>query len=95
MEMAVRAVPVFGRPRGFSIFFEALVPKISGNTSAAGRALAKVALVHLGFSVVLLLVVVLRFIVSRLAAVGLPQNEVPRSAMFRSSLAGSKLMDAI
>ncbi len=70
MEMAVRARPVLGRPRGFSIFFATLAPKISGNASAAGRALENVAFVHSGFSCTFRLVLVFRFIAFRLAADG-------------------------
>ncbi len=39
-----------GRPRGLSICCATVVPKISGNTSLAERALAKSAAVHCGFS---------------------------------------------
>jgi hypothetical protein len=147
MEIAVRAFPVFGRPRGFSILLATLASKSSGSASAAGRALEKVALVHSGFSTAILLVLTLRFIVFRLTATSFPQadyvdssrtwrkyqgmqpsgnqaerlisafsvvsaeifnykaashsnssarsNEIPRSAIFRSFFAGSKLMDTL
>jgi hypothetical protein len=75
MEIAVRAFPVFGRPRGFSNLLVTVAPKSSGSASAAGRALAKVALVHSGFSTTFLLVLTLRFIVFRLTAISFPQAD--------------------
>ncbi len=75
IEIAVRAFPVFGRPRGFSILLATLAPKISGKASTAGRALEKVALVHSGFSTVFLLVLTLRFIVLCLTAISFPQAD--------------------
>lgn len=75
MEIAVRAFPVFGRPRGFSILLATVAPKSSGSASAAGRALEKVALVHTGLSTAFLLVLTLRFIVFRLSAISFPQAD--------------------
>jgi hypothetical protein len=75
MEIAVRAFPVFGRPRGFSILLATLASKSSGSASAAGRALEKVALVHSGFSTAFLLVLTLRIIVFRLTAISFPQAD--------------------
>jgi len=49
-EIDVRALPDFGRPRGFNILAAVPAPKISGNTSRALRARAKVSFVHAGFS---------------------------------------------
>jgi hypothetical protein len=46
-EINVRALPDFGRPRGFNID---AAPKISGNTSRALRAREKVSFVHVGLS---------------------------------------------
>ena len=75
IEIAVRAFPDFGRPRGFSIALAMLAPRISGNTSAAGRALEKVALVHSGFSWIFGLVLGLRFIAFHLAWIGFSQAD--------------------
>jgi hypothetical protein len=75
IEIAVRAFPVFGRPRGFSIFLATLAPKISGNASAAGWALEKVAFVHSGFSTAFPLLPGLRFISFRLTSIGFPQAD--------------------
>ena len=75
MEIAVRAFPVFGRPRGFSILLATLAPKSSGNAPPAGRALEKVAFVSSGFSSTFLLVLTLRFIVFCLTAIGFPQTD--------------------
>jgi hypothetical protein len=49
-DIDVRALPDFGRPRGFSISAAAVAPKISGKTSCALRARAKVSFVHAGLS---------------------------------------------
>lgn len=75
IEIAVRAFPDFGRPRGFSIALAMLAPRISGNTSAAGRALEKVAFVHSGFSWIFRLVLGLRFIAFHLAWIGFSQAD--------------------
>lgn len=75
MEIAVRALPVFGRPRGLNIFLATFAPKISGNTSVAGRALEKVVFVHSGFSTAVLWVLVLRFISFGLTSIGFPQAD--------------------
>src|SRR5271165_838030 len=48
--MDVRALPDFGRPRGLSILAAVCLPYISGNTSRAVRARAKVSFVQTGFS---------------------------------------------
>src|SRR6204780_4612318 len=50
IEIDVRALPDFGRPRGFNILAADAAPKISGNTSRALRAGAKVSFVHAAFS---------------------------------------------
>jgi hypothetical protein len=75
IEIAVRALPDFGRPRGLSIVLAMLAPRISGNTSAAGRALEKVAFVHSGFSWIFRLVLGLRFIAFGLAWIGFSQAD--------------------
>lgn len=49
-EMATRALPVLGRPRGRSISLAVERLYSSGNTSRAGRARLKVSLVHTGLS---------------------------------------------
>jgi len=73
--MDVRAWPVFGRPRAFSICFALVAPKISGNTSCAGRALAKVAFVHSGFSRAFRFWSDFRFIMFHLASIGFSQAD--------------------
>jgi hypothetical protein len=83
MEIAVRAFPVFGRPRGFSILLATVSSKSSGSASAAGRALENVALVHSGFSTAFLLVLTLRFIVFRLTEIGFPQADYVDSSRTR------------
>src|SRR5258708_32553755 len=50
IEIDVRALPDFGRPRGFNILTADAAPKISGNTSRAFRARANVSFVYTGFS---------------------------------------------
>jgi hypothetical protein len=49
-DIDIRALPDFGRPRGFSISAAAAAPKISGKTFCALRARAKVSFVHAGLS---------------------------------------------
>jgi len=49
-EINVRALPVFGRPRGFSILAAAAFPNSSGSTTCALRARVKVSFVQTGFS---------------------------------------------
>jgi hypothetical protein len=74
-EIDVRALPDFGRPRGFNILAAVPVPKISGNTSRALRARAKVSFVHVGFSRSPFWGLGLRFISFHLAFVGLAQTD--------------------
>lgn len=69
-EIDVRALPDFGRPRGFSIFAEVAVPKIFGRTSRAVRAREKLSLVQAGFSRSARSGLSLRFIPSDLAFIG-------------------------
>lgn len=69
MEIDVRAVPDFGRPRGFSSRLAAGAPKTSGRTSLAGFAFANVAFVHSGFSTDFRGLTVLRFIASDLTPI--------------------------
>ena len=73
--MEVRAAPVFGRPRGFSMRPAVVGPKSSGNTSTAGFAFAKVAFVHSGFSRSLDRLLDLRFIPLFLAPVSLAETD--------------------
>jgi hypothetical protein len=72
-EIDVRALPDFGRPRGFNILAAVAALKISGNTSRALRARAKVSFVHAGFSRSTFPGLGLRFISFHLAFVGLAQ----------------------
>jgi hypothetical protein len=74
-EIDVRALPDFGRPRGFNILAADAAPKISGNTSRALRARAKVSFVHVGFSRSAFWGLGLRFISFHLAFVGLAQTD--------------------
>jgi hypothetical protein len=74
-EIDVRALPDFGRPRGFSILAAVAAPKISGNTSRALRARAKVSFVQAGFSRSTFPGLGLRFISFHLAFVGLAQAD--------------------
>lgn len=67
IEIDVRAVPDFGRPRGFNSRLAAGAPNSSGRTSLAGFAFANVAFVHPGFSTPFRDLVVLRFKVPDLA----------------------------
>jgi hypothetical protein len=69
--MDVRALPLLGRPRGLSIFAAACLPKISGKTSRALRARAKVSFVQVGLSRSALSGLRLRFVPLHLAFVGL------------------------
>jgi hypothetical protein len=73
-EIDVRALPDFGRPRGFDILAAVPAPKICGNTSCALRARAKVSFVHTGFSRSAFWGLGLRFISFDLAFVGLAQT---------------------
>jgi hypothetical protein len=75
IEIDVRALPDFGRPRGFNILAVDAAPKISGNTSRALRARAKVSFVHAGFSRSAFWGLGLRFISFHLAFVGLAQTD--------------------
>jgi len=75
IEIDVRALPDFGRPRGFNILAADAAPKISGNTSRALRARAKVSFVHAGFSRSAFWGLGLRFISFHLAFVGLAQTD--------------------
>jgi hypothetical protein len=74
-EIDVRALPDFGRPRGFNILAAVPAPKISGNTSRALRVRAKVSVVHAGFSRSAFWGFDLRFISFDLAFVGLAQTD--------------------
>lgn len=67
--MDVRALPDFGRPRGFSILAAVDLPKISGKTSRALRARPDVSFVHAGFSRSALSGLRLLFISSHLAQI--------------------------
>ena len=78
IEIDVRALPDFGRPRGFNILVADAAPKISGNTSRALRARAKVSFVHAGFSRSAFWGLGLRFISFHLAFVGLAQTDYMR-----------------
>jgi len=73
-EINVRALPDFGLPRGFNIL---AVPaaKISGNTSRALRARAKVSFVHSGFSRSAFRGLGLRFISFALSFIGPAQAD--------------------
>jgi hypothetical protein len=73
-EIDVRALPDVGRTRGFDILAAVPVSKISGNTSRALRAQAKVSFVHAGFSRSAFWGLGLRFISFDLAFVGLVQT---------------------
>jgi hypothetical protein len=75
IEIDVRALPDFGRPRGFNILAADAAPKISGSTSRALRARAKVSFVHAGFSRSAFWGLGLRFISFHLAFVGLVQTD--------------------
>jgi len=82
MEMEVRAVPDFGRPRGFSDRLAAGAPNTSGRTSLAGFAFANVAFVHSGFSKVFRDLTGLRFIASDLTPICFAKTDhvnTPRS----------------
>jgi hypothetical protein len=74
----VRALPDFGRPRGFNILAADAALKISGNTSRALRARAKVSFVHAGFSRSTFPGSGLRFISFHLTFVGLAQADYMR-----------------
>lgn len=74
-EINVRALPDFGLPRGFNILAAVPAAKISGNTSRALRARAKVSFVHSGFSRSAFWGLGLRFISFDLAFVGLAQAD--------------------
>ena len=81
IEIDVRALPDFGRPRGFNILAADAAPKISGNTSRALRARAKVSFVHAGFSRSAFSGLGLRFLSFHLAFVGLAQTD-PRTCLW-------------
>jgi hypothetical protein len=83
-EIDVRALPDFGRPRGFNILAAVPAPKISGNTSRALRARAKVSFVHAGFSRSAFWGLGLRFISFDLAFVGLAKSDHMRLVGERS-----------
>lgn len=74
-EIKVRALPVLGRPRGFSIFADVAALNISGSTSAALRARAKVSLVQTGLSRSARSGLRFRLISFHLAFVGLPKAD--------------------
>ena len=74
-EMEVRALPVFGRPRGLSILAAVCLANISGKTSRALRARAKVSFVHTGFSRSARSGLRLRFIPFYLTFVGLAKTD--------------------
>jgi hypothetical protein len=65
----VRALPDFGRPRGFSILATVDFPNISGRTSRAFLARPNVSGVHAGFTRSILSGLGLRFIPCHLALV--------------------------
>ena len=69
MEIDVRAVADFGRPRGLSNRLAAGAPNTSVRTSLAGFAFANVAFVHSGFSAVFRDLTGLRFIASDLTPI--------------------------
>lgn len=75
MEIDVRAVPDFGRPRGFSNRLAAGAPNTSGSTSLAGFAFANVAFVHCGFSTFFRDLTGLRFIASDLTPICLAETD--------------------
>jgi len=83
-EIDVRALPVFGRPRGLSILAAFDGPKISGKTSRALRARAKVAFVQAGLSRSVFSGLRLRFISLYLAFVCLAQADDMSFACARS-----------
>jgi hypothetical protein len=74
-DIDVRAMPDFGRPRGFIILDAAAALKISGKTSRALRARAKVSFVHAGLSRLVLSGLRLRFIMFHFAFVCLAQTD--------------------
>jgi len=74
-DMDVRALPDFGRPRGLSILAAVAAPKISGKTSRALRARAKVSFVQAGLSRLVFSGLRLRFITFHLAFVCLAQTD--------------------
>jgi hypothetical protein len=74
-EIKVRALPDFGLPRGFNILAAVPAAKISGNTSRALRARAKVSFAHSGFSRSAFRGLGLRFISFDLSFVGPAQTD--------------------
>jgi len=74
-DINVRALPVFGRPRGLSILADVAAPNKSGRTSRALRARAKVSVVQTGLSRSARSGLRLRFISFHLAFVGLPKAD--------------------
>lgn len=84
IEIDVRAVPDFGRPRGFSSRLAAGAPNNSGRTSLAGFAFANVALFHSGFSAIFRALTVLRFIESDLTSICLAETDHVNAPCTRS-----------
>lgn len=82
-EMAIRALPVFGRPRGRSNFSAVAFPNSLGRTSRAGFARLNVFLVHPGLSRSVSSGFLLGFIPFYLALVGLSQADDMRSTCSR------------
>jgi hypothetical protein len=96
----VRALPDFGRPRGFNILAADAAPKISGSTSRALRARAKVSFVHAGFSRSAFWGLGLRFISFHFAFVGHGDSKTTlfkygpddRSGMPRIAVQGNRIV---
>jgi hypothetical protein len=84
IEIDVRAVPDFGRPRGFSSRLAAGALNNSGRTSLAGFAFANVALFHSGFSAIFRALTVLRFIESDLTSICLAETDHVNAPCTRS-----------
>ena len=74
-EIRMRALPVFGRPRGFSICFAVASPKSFGKTSRAGRARLKVSFFQTGLSRLVFSGLGLRFIPFYLTSIGFAQAD--------------------
>ncbi len=73
--MAMRALPLLGRPRGRSILSAAASPKSSGKTSRAGRARRNVSLLQAGLSRPVRSGLRLRLILLYLTSVGFTQAD--------------------
>ncbi len=74
-EMAMRAVPVLGRPCGLSILSAVALPKSFGRTACAGRARLNVSLVQAGLSWPARSGLRLRLIFLHLTSIRLPQAD--------------------